>query len=89
MTVVLVHMTGRDLAFSLVELIFLCSEASRACPFGGPTSGAVSPAELSACLLGVTVTSGAKQKRGPHGSAHRQDNRRAVLVSPRPLSTNL
>lgn len=33
---------------------------------GAPTSGAVSPSELSACLLGVTVTNGAEERRGRH-----------------------
>lgn len=38
-----------------------------------PTSGAVSPSELSACLLGVTVTSGAEEERGIHKSQYVTD----------------
>lgn len=35
------------------------------------TSGAACPSELSSCLLGVTVTSGAKEERGDTlGSLH-------------------
>lgn len=46
---------------------------------GAPTSGAVSPSELSACLLGVTVTNGAKERSGTHWSVY---DRKGVLIPP-------
>lgn len=58
---VFIGVTSLDLSLSLAELRFLNAKC-----VGAPTSGAVSPSELSACLLGVTVTSGAKEKRGRH-----------------------
>lgn len=37
---------------------------------GAPTSGAFSPSELSAWMLGVTVTNGAKERSGTHWSVY-------------------